>query len=74
MQGYGITIESLCIRGTARLVFAWHPDRPMPRPDLMALSPDDLAVLTNRGRSSAAVRELESGEVTGELDEAPTAR
>ncbi len=42
----------------------------MSRPDLMALSPDDLAVLSNRGTVKRAVRELESGEVTGELDEA----
>ena len=42
----------------------------MPRPDLMALSPDDLAVLTNRGTVKRAQRELESGEIRGELDEA----
>ena len=36
----------------------------MPRPDLLALSPDDLAVLTNRGTVKRAQRELESGEVT----------
>jgi hypothetical protein len=43
----------------------------MPRPDLMALSPDDLAVLTNRGTVKRAQRELDSGEVQGEVDEAP---
>jgi hypothetical protein len=42
----------------------------MPRADLLALSPDDLAVLTNRGTVKRAQRELESGEVQGELDEA----
>jgi hypothetical protein len=41
----------------------------MPRPDLLVLSPDDLAVLTNRGTVKRAQRELESGEVTGELTE-----
>ena len=44
--------------------------RSMPRPDLLALSADDLAVLTNRGTVKRAQRELESGEVVGELDEA----
>src|SRR5947208_15009714 len=43
----------------------------MPRPDLLALSPDDLAVLTNRGTVKRAQRELESGEVRGELSESP---
>jgi hypothetical protein len=42
----------------------------MPRADLLALSPDDLAVLTNRGTVKRALRELEAGEVQGELDEA----
>ena len=42
----------------------------MSRPDLMALSPDDLAVLTNRGTVKRAQRKLESGEIRGDLDEA----
>ena len=42
----------------------------MPRDDLRRLTPDDLAALTNRGTVKRAQRELESGEVSGELDEA----
>jgi hypothetical protein len=41
----------------------------MPRPELLALSVDDLAVLTNRGVVKRAQRELDSGEVTGEVTE-----
>ena len=43
----------------------------MPRSDLLSLSLDDLAVLTNRGSVKRAQRELDSGEVSGELNEAP---
>jgi hypothetical protein len=43
----------------------------MSRSDLLALSLDDLAVLTNRGSVKRAQRELDSGEVSGELSEAP---
>ncbi|MFO0953033.1 MAG: hypothetical protein U0835_18150 [Isosphaeraceae bacterium] len=42
----------------------------MPRPELLALSPDDLAVITNRGVVKRAQRELDSGEVTGTVAEA----
>jgi hypothetical protein len=42
----------------------------MPRADLLALSPDDLAALTNRGTVKRALRELEAGEVRVELEEA----
>jgi hypothetical protein len=41
----------------------------MPRPDLLSLTPDDLAVLTNRGTVKRAQRELESGEATFTLTE-----
>ncbi len=44
--------------------------RPMPRSDLLSLSLDDLAVLTNRGSVKRAERELDSGEISGELSEA----
>ena len=36
----------------------------MPRPDLLALSPDDLAGLANRGLVKRAQRECEAGELT----------
>jgi hypothetical protein len=41
----------------------------MPRADLLALSPDDLAALTNRGIVKRAQRELDEDEVKGELSE-----
>jgi hypothetical protein len=41
----------------------------MPRNDLLALTADDLASLTNRGTVKRAVRELETKEVTGTLAE-----
>lgn len=41
----------------------------MPRVDLLALSADDLAALTNRGTVKRAQRELEAQEVTCELRE-----
>lgn len=41
----------------------------MPRADLLALTPDDLAVLTNRGTVKRAQKELESGEVQCEFAE-----
>src|SRR5215468_6954406 len=41
----------------------------MPRADLLALTSDDLAALTNRGTVKRAARELESGEVTFKLRE-----
>jgi hypothetical protein len=43
----------------------------MPRADLLGLSPDDLTALTNRGTVKRAQREVEAGERTGELTEAP---
>src|SRR3954470_8225776 len=43
----------------------------MPRPDLLSLSPDDLAVLTNRGTVKRAQRELEAGEADGAWSEDP---
>ncbi len=43
----------------------------MPRADLLALSPDDLTALTNRGTVKRAQREVDSGECSGELTEAP---
>ena len=43
----------------------------MPRADLLALSPDDLTALTNRGTVKRAQREVEPGECVGELTEAP---
>lgn len=42
----------------------------MPRADLLALSPDDLTALTNRGTVKRAQREIEGNEVAGELAEA----
>jgi hypothetical protein len=41
----------------------------MARADLLALTPDDLAALTNRGTVKRAQRELESGEATFTLNE-----
>lgn len=41
----------------------------MPRQDLLALSPDDLASLSNRGTVKRALRELESGTLTYEIRE-----
>jgi hypothetical protein len=41
----------------------------MPRTDLLSLTPDDLAAMTNRGTVKRAQRELESGEATFELAE-----
>ena len=41
----------------------------MRRSDLVALTPDDLAALTNRGTVKRAQRELEAGEVTCEIRE-----
>jgi hypothetical protein len=43
----------------------------MPRADLLALSPDDLAALTNRGTVKRAQREVEAEECAAELAEAP---
>jgi hypothetical protein len=39
-----------------------------PRPDLLSLTPDDLAVLTNRGTVKRAQREVEAAEVTVEWE------
>jgi hypothetical protein len=39
----------------------------MPRADLLALSDDDLAALTNRGTVKRARRDLEAGECSGEV-------
>jgi hypothetical protein len=41
----------------------------MPREDLLHLTPDDLAALTNRGTVKRAQRELEANEVTADLAE-----
>jgi hypothetical protein len=41
----------------------------MPRPDLAALSPDDLAALANRGLMKRAQRECEAGELTAQWEE-----
>jgi hypothetical protein len=41
----------------------------MPRADLLALSPDDLAAMTNRGTLKRAQREVENGECTARLEE-----
>ena len=41
----------------------------MPRADLLALTPDDLAALTNRGTVKRAQREVEAGECTGDVAE-----
>jgi hypothetical protein len=43
----------------------------MSRPDLLALTPDDLAALTNRGTVKRAQREVEENEFTAELAEDP---
>ena len=40
----------------------------MPRPDLLALSPDDLAALANRGLVKRAQRECEAGELTAQWE------
>jgi len=42
----------------------------VPRPDLIALTPDDLAALANRGLVKRAQRECEAGELTTQWDEA----
>ena len=42
----------------------------MPRADLLALTPDDLAASTNRGTVKRAQREIEGDEVSAELAEA----
>jgi hypothetical protein len=42
----------------------------MPRADLLALTPDDLAALTNRGTVKRAQREVEAGDVSGTVTEA----
>jgi hypothetical protein len=44
----------------------------MPRPDLLALTDDDLAALTNKGTVKRARRDLEAGECTGEVVEDDT--
>lgn len=41
----------------------------MPRADLLALTPDDLATLTNRGTVKRAQKELESGELTCQISD-----
>lgn len=41
----------------------------MPRTDLLALSPDDLAALSTRGKVREAAKDLDDHGVTGELDE-----
>jgi hypothetical protein len=41
----------------------------VPRPDLIALTPDDLAVLANRGLVKRAQRECETGELTAQWDD-----
>lgn len=41
----------------------------MPRPDLLALTADDLVTLTNRGTVKRAAKELDSGKVTPEIEE-----
>lgn len=42
-----------------------------PRSDLLALSLDDLAAMTNRGTVKRAQREIETNECTGEIAETP---
>ncbi len=42
----------------------------MKRPDLLALTPDDLAALANRGLVKRAQRELETGELAAQWNEA----
>ena len=41
----------------------------MPRRDILSLTLDDLATLTNRGTVKRAERELDAGEVTAEIRE-----
>lgn len=43
----------------------------MPRADLLALTPDDLATLTNRGTVKRAQKELEAGEHSCEIQDDP---
>lgn len=43
----------------------------MPRADLLALTEDDLAALTNRGTVKRALRELDEGAVAAEIVESP---
>ncbi|MFO0880085.1 MAG: SWIM zinc finger family protein [Gemmataceae bacterium] len=43
----------------------------MSRPDLLALSHDDLAALSTRGKVKEALRDLDAGDITGELSERP---
>src|SRR5258707_14024751 len=43
----------------------------MPRVDLLALSSDDLATLTNRGIVKRAHRDLDAGAAAGRIDETP---
>jgi len=43
----------------------------MPRSDVLALSLDDLAALTNRGTVKRAQREIETNECIGEIAETP---
>ncbi len=43
----------------------------MPRQDLLSLTPDDLAALSNRGIVKRAQREIESGEVSPQITEEP---
>src|SRR5579864_8025555 len=44
----------------------------MPRADLLGLSSDDLATLTNRGIVKRARRDLDSGAAAGHIDETPS--
>ncbi|MCA9057626.1 MAG: hypothetical protein KDA85_03975, partial [Planctomycetaceae bacterium] len=41
----------------------------MNRPDLLALTADDLSTLSNRGTVKRALRELDSGEMTCEIQD-----
>ena len=41
----------------------------MPRPDLLALTPDDLAALTNRGLVKRAQKDLEAGTLSAQWEE-----
>ena len=41
------------------------------RADLLALTADDLAALTNRGTVKRAQRELDEAEITGTVHESP---
>jgi hypothetical protein len=47
------------------------PGRRMTRPDLLALTADDLVLLANRGLVRRAQAEVESGDLTCELQEGP---